>query len=77
MTAPMVDPPAGVAEEFHLISAGLTEDTTDVSCAGCGFCEHTGSGTEGHVAHGSQHAIATGHTVTERHVRVTVIRERL
>jgi len=62
-------------QEFHPISAVLAEDTTEITCAGCEFAEHTGSGTEGHTANGARHAIVTGHTVTERHVRLTVISE--
>jgi len=69
--------PDGSGEEFHPIAIGLAADTTDVTCAGCEFAEHTGTGLESHAAHGAAHAIATGHTVTERHVRLTVISERL
>ncbi len=75
MPAPAMNP-ALAGEEFHQIAIGLEADTTEVTCAGCEFAEHTGSGLEGHAAHGAQHAIATGHTVTERHVRTTVIGER-
>ena len=71
MTAPVTDP-AGDVQEFHPITIGLAEDTTDVTCAGCGFAEHTGSGQD---ARGAHHVIVTGHTVTERHVRTTVISE--
>lgn len=75
MAAQVIDPAAAV-EEFHPIGFVLESDTTDVTCAVCGLLEHTGSGFEGHGTHGADHAISTGHTVTERHVRTTVISER-
>lgn len=74
--AAQVFSPAEAGEEFHPIVTRLAEDTTEVTCAVCGPVEHTGSGAEGHAAHGAQHAIVTGHTVSERHVRLTVISER-
>jgi len=72
-----VTPPRGFAavpEVFHPITLAMTSDATEVTCASCGLLEHTGTGPgEGHVAHGADHAIATGHTVTETRIRVTVI----
>lgn len=66
--------PGASGGEFHPIAVGLAEDYTEVTCAACGPLEHIGSGAgEGHTAHGADHAIATGHTVTERHIRVSVI----
>jgi hypothetical protein len=61
------------AGELHQISISLTEDTTDVWCAGCGFCEGTGPGQA--VTHAADHAMSTGHTVIERHVTVSTVRE--
>jgi hypothetical protein len=62
--------------EFHPIELALTQDYTDVTCAVCGPLDHAGSGPWHAIAHGADHAIATGHTVLERHVRLTVISER-
>jgi hypothetical protein len=74
---PGVDEPHPVDPgEFHPISVVLAQDFTDVTCAVCGPLEHTGSGEWHAVAHGSDHAIETGHTVLERHVRLIVISER-
>jgi len=67
-----VTPPRGFAavpEEFHPISVATTA-YTEVSCSGCDYRRRTGAAD---VTHGADHAIATGHTVTETHIRVTVI----
>lgn len=63
------------AGEFHPIAIDLTEDATDVRCAepGCGFCEDTG--VMHAVTHAADHTMVTGHTVIERHVTVSVVRE--
>jgi hypothetical protein len=75
-----VTPPGGFPrlpdERFHPISVRMESDVTECSCRDCGFSESTGAGMWKAVADGANHAIATGHTVTERHVRVTVISER-
>ena len=59
-----------VAGEFHPISVILLEDFTDVVCSVCGALQRTSS-----VARGADHALVTGHTVTERHVVINEIRE--
>lgn len=69
-------PALGPEEEFHPITVRAVSDVTEVFCEGCGFSEHTGAGAELAVAHAADHAILTGHTVTERHVRVIVFSER-
>ena len=78
MTAQTIAPdgaaPALRGDEFHPIRLRLVSDVTEVTCEQCGPLEHTGAGLEGQVAHGADHAIATGHAVTERHVRVTELR---
>lgn len=74
MTAQAAEPvtsPAGsaaAADEFHPITVALAQDYTEITCVSCGMLEHAGG-----VTHGADHAIATGHTVTETHVRVTMI----
>lgn len=60
--------------ELYQISSRLAADFTEVICAQCGLLEHTGSGFEGHVPHGAEHALVTGHAVTERRVIVHLIR---
>ena len=69
--------PAG---EIHPIAISLTEDSTEVRCteSGCGFCEPAfseGPGSGHAVTHAADHTMVTGHTVTERHVVVTTVRE--
>ncbi len=63
--------------ELHPIAIDLTEDATDVRCAepGCGFCEDTGAGFGSAVTHAADHTMVTGHSVIERHVTVSVVRE--
>jgi hypothetical protein len=56
--------------EFHEINIHLDADFTDVACAVCGPLEHTAA-----VAHAADHTMVTGHTVIERHVTVSTIRE--
>jgi hypothetical protein len=65
--------PAG---EIHPIVISLTEDSTEASCTdpGCSFHEESGTGF-GPAAHAADHTLVTGHTVTERHVVVTTVRE--
>ena len=41
---------------------------------GCGFCED-GARLGPAVTHAADHTMVTGHTVTERHVTVSTIRE--
>jgi hypothetical protein len=76
ITENRTDPP--VPGGLHQITISLAEDATECACdePGCGFCESTAGGSMLAVTHGADHAIVTGHTVTERHVRVTVIRGR-
>ena len=64
--------------ELHPIAISLAEDITDVWCTepGCGFCE-AAAGLGPAVTHAADHSMVTGHTVTERHVVVSVVRERL
>lgn len=57
-------------EEFHPITSHLDESFTDVTCVVCGALERVSA-----VAHGADHALVTGHTVTERRVVVTTFRE--
>jgi hypothetical protein len=64
--------PAG---EFRPISISVTEDVTDVRCTGCEFCEAAGTGRGTAVTHAADHMLATGHTVIERHMTVSVVRE--
>ena len=63
--------------EFHPIASSLTEDSTQVRCGepGCGFCEDAGTGFDPVVTHAADHAMVTGHPVTERHTVVTAFRE--
>ena len=68
--------PVPDAGEFHQIHARLVSDVTVSRCESCGDLEHTGSGMEGHTAHGADHAMATGHTVTVEHVRRVVFAAR-
>jgi hypothetical protein len=79
-TAEPATPPGGLPRprqgEFHPIDVRLASDTTEVECAVCGPLADAGVGVWQGVAHGADHAITTGHTVTERHVRLTVIRQR-
>lgn len=81
MSAQMAEPatpPGGIPRlregEFHPITSSLVSDVTETQCQDCEFAEH--SGPVSVIAHGADHAIATGHTVSERHTRVSVIRER-
>lgn len=61
--------PAG---EFHQIAISLTEDSTEDTCAVCGPLEYVSA-----VGHSADHTMVTGHTVIERHVIVTTVRENL
>ena len=66
------------AGELHPIAISLTEDSTEVRCTepGCGFCEDArGPGFGPAVTHAADHTMVTGHTVIERHVVVSVVRE--
>ena len=77
MTAQRFIPGTG---ELHSIAIQLTEDSTEVRCLfpGCGFCEpafSAGAGSSHAVTHAADHTMVTGHTVTERHVMVSVVRE--
>jgi hypothetical protein len=54
--------------EFHPITVSLAEEFTEAVCACCGPLERTSA-----VSHAADHALVTGHTVTERHVRVRMI----
>jgi hypothetical protein len=67
MTAQVAPAPAG---ELHPISIRLDADFTESTCAVCGPLERTST-----VSHAADHAMVTGHTVTERHVTVSTVRE--
>lgn len=59
--------PAG---EIHPIAISLTEDSTEDTCVVCGPLARVSA-----VSHAADHTMVTGHTVTERHVMVTTVRE--
>lgn len=58
-------------EEFHPITVSTTSDVTEVACTSCEYAQRTGRMDV--ISHAADHAIATGHTVTETHIRVTVV----
>ena len=67
-----------VPGELHSIAFQQTEDSTAVRCTepGCPFHEESGAGF-GPAAHAADHAMVTGHSVIERHVVISVVRELL
>ena len=68
--------PEDYTGELHPIGIRLDEDSTEVSCAGCEFHEESGLGLGPSASQlAAYHAMVTGHSVFERHVVVTVIRE--
>lgn len=71
MAAGVLEPVTG---GFHMITGRTVSDVTETSCEQCDFGERAGSGSMLAVSHAADHAISTGHTVTETRVRVTVVR---
>jgi hypothetical protein len=72
MAAPVPVPAPG---ESHPICVRLISDSVECTCADCEFSERDGTKAPSVIQHAAYHAIATGHTVTERHVRLSVISE--